>query len=59
VRTPAPHGATIPGQLSSAPVTPDVPAAEKYAKQALELVPHWHYVRDILMAQIHSAQEKD
>ena len=39
--------------------TPDVSAAEKYAKQALALVPYWHYVRDILMAQIRRAKEKD
>jgi len=38
--------------------TPDVAAAEKYATQALTLVPYWHYVRDILMAQIRSAKEK-
>ncbi len=38
--------------------TPDVPAAEKYAAQALALVPYWHYVRDILMAQIRSAKEQ-
>ena len=31
---------------------PDVAAAEKYANEALALVPHWHYVKNILMAQI-------
>jgi hypothetical protein len=36
----------------------DTGAAEEYARQALELVPHWHYVRDILMAQIRAAKEK-
>jgi hypothetical protein len=38
--------------------TPDVAAAESYAQAALELVPYWHYVRDILMAQIRSAKAK-
>jgi tetratricopeptide (TPR) repeat protein len=32
--------------------SPDRRAAEEYAKQALALVPHWHYVRDILLPQI-------
>ena len=32
--------------------TPDAGAAEKYAQEALALVPYWHYVRDILMPQI-------
>lgn len=31
---------------------PDPLAAERYARSALELVPYWHYVRDILMPQI-------
>lgn len=31
---------------------PEVAAAERYARKALDLVPYWHYVRDILMAQI-------
>jgi len=38
--------------------TPDVDAAEKYAKASLELVPYWHYVRDILVAQIREAKSK-
>ncbi|MGC2467297.1 MAG: SRPBCC domain-containing protein [Candidatus Acidiferrum sp.] len=38
--------------------TPDLKAAEQYAKAALKLVPYWHYVRDILMAQIRAAQAK-
>jgi hypothetical protein len=38
--------------------TPDVRAAENYATQALALVPHWHYVRDILMTQIRNAKGK-
>lgn len=36
--------------------TPDPDAAEGYARQALALVPHWHYVRDILMPQIQKAK---
>jgi predicted methyltransferase len=38
--------------------TPDLNAAEKDAQSALELVPYWHYVRDILMPQIRAAQAK-
>jgi hypothetical protein len=38
--------------------TPDLKAAEQYAQAALKLVPHWHYVRDVLMPQIRSAQAK-
>ncbi len=38
--------------------TPDLDAAEKDAKAALELVPYWHYVRDILMGQIRDAKAK-
>ena len=37
---------------------PDVHAAEKYATQALALVPDWHYVRDILMPQIRRAADR-
>ena len=37
--------------------TPDVSAAEGYAKQALKLVPYWHYVRDILLPQIIRAKK--
>jgi tetratricopeptide (TPR) repeat protein len=36
----------------------DVNAAERYARSALEIVPHWHYVRDILLPQILAAKEK-
>ena len=36
----------------------DARAAEEYAQQALELVPHWHYVRDVLMPRIRAAKEK-
>ena len=37
---------------------PDVAAADRYAKAALALVPHWHYVRDILVPQIEAARKK-
>jgi tetratricopeptide (TPR) repeat protein len=36
----------------------DVNDAERYAHNALELVPYWHYVRDILLPQILAAKEK-
>ena len=36
----------------------DVNAAERYARQALEIVPYWHYVRDILLPQILAAKAK-
>ena len=36
--------------------TPDPQRAEAYARQALALVPDWHYVRDILLPQIQSAR---
>ncbi len=36
--------------------TPDPQQAEVYARQALALVPDWHYVRDILLPQIQSAR---
>jgi tetratricopeptide (TPR) repeat protein len=38
--------------------TPDLDAAEKEARSALDLVPYWHYVRDILMQQIRDAKAK-
>jgi hypothetical protein len=38
--------------------TPDLKAAEQHAQDALKLVPYWHYVRDILMPQIRTAQAK-
>jgi tetratricopeptide (TPR) repeat protein len=38
--------------------TPDLKAAEQNAQAALELVPNWHYVRDILMHQIRGAKAK-
>jgi tetratricopeptide (TPR) repeat protein len=36
----------------------DINAAERYARNALEVVPYWHYVRDILLPQIVAAKEK-
>ena len=36
----------------------DVSAAEPYARTALEVVPYWHYVRDILLPQILTAKAK-
>jgi hypothetical protein len=38
--------------------TPDLAAAERNAESALALVPHWHYVRDILLPQIRKANAK-
>jgi tetratricopeptide (TPR) repeat protein len=35
---------------------PDVPQAELHGRKALQLVPSWHYVRDILLPQIESAK---
>ena len=37
---------------------PDVNAAERNARAALEIVPYWHYVRDILLPQIVAAKAK-
>jgi hypothetical protein len=37
---------------------PDVAAAERMGRGALELVPHWHYLRDILLPQIVAAKTK-
>jgi hypothetical protein len=37
---------------------PDVNAAEHYARAALEIVPYWHYTRDILLPQILVAKAK-
>ncbi len=36
----------------------DVNAAERYARDAIEIVPYWHYVRDILLSQILAAKAK-
>lgn len=38
--------------------TPDLAAAEKYARSALKLVPYWHFVKDILIPAI-EAKEKE
>lgn len=38
--------------------TPDLAASEQYAQASLALIPYWHYVRDILMAQIEAAKTK-
>ena len=38
---------------------PDVSAAERFAQSALEIVPYWHYVRDILMPQIQKAKKAE
>jgi hypothetical protein len=35
---------------------PDVAQAEIHGRRALELVPSWHYMRDILMPQIEKAR---
>jgi len=37
---------------------PDMAAAERNARDALEIVPYWHYVRDILLRQI-AAKRKE
>ena len=36
----------------------DVNSAERYAREALEIIPYWHYVRDILLPQILAAKAK-
>jgi len=36
----------------------DVNAAERYARNALEIVRYWHYVRDVLLPQIVAAKAK-
>lgn len=38
--------------------TPDVSAAERQARAALEIIPYWHYTRDILLRQILAARAK-
>ena len=35
--------------------TPDPQAARAYAQSALQLVPYWHYVKDILVPEIQKA----
>ena len=37
----------------------DMSSAERNARSALELVPNWHYVTDILLHQILTAKEKE
>lgn len=37
---------------------PDLDKAEQQARAALEIVPYWHYVRDILMPKIAEAKAK-
>jgi hypothetical protein len=39
--------------------TPDVAEAEKNGRLALEIVPYWHYMKDILWVQIESAKKKE
>jgi hypothetical protein len=39
--------------------TPDLAAAEKNGQLALEIVPYWHYMKDVLMAQIMEAKKKE
>jgi tetratricopeptide (TPR) repeat protein len=36
----------------------DINAAERFARNALEIVPYWHYVRDVLLPRILAAKEK-
>jgi hypothetical protein len=36
----------------------DLKNAERYAREALAIVPYWHYVRDILLPQILAAKTK-
>jgi hypothetical protein len=38
--------------------SPDVGVAELQARAALEIVPYWHYTRDILLPQILAARAK-
>jgi hypothetical protein len=38
--------------------TPDLAAAEQYARSALALVPNWYYVKKILLPQIEAARQK-
>jgi hypothetical protein len=43
-------------QLTKSP--PDVENAERNARAALEIVPYWHYARDLLLPQIAEAKAK-
>ena len=38
---------------------PDIEKAERNAKSALEIVPYWHYARDVLLPQIVAERNKD
>jgi hypothetical protein len=38
---------------------PNPAAAERYARSALQIVPNWHYVRDILLPQIEKKKTED
>ena len=38
--------------------TPNLEAAERYARSAVQIVPYWHYTRDILLPQILAAKAK-
>lgn len=37
---------------------PDLDSAERYARSAVQIVPYWHYTRDILLPQILAAKAK-
>jgi hypothetical protein len=37
---------------------PELDKAEENARAALDIVPYWHYARDILMPQIAEAKAK-
>ena len=38
--------------------TPDLEAADRYAHEAVKLVPTWHYVRDLLIPQIQAINQQ-
>jgi len=38
---------------------PDLVKAEQHARAAVEIVPYWHYARDIILPQIVAAKNKD
>jgi hypothetical protein len=37
---------------------PDVDRAERNVRGALEIVPYWHYSRDVLLPQVLAAKNK-
>jgi hypothetical protein len=37
---------------------PDLALSRKYVDEAIRIVPHWHYARDILRPQIEAAERK-